>query len=738
MTSAYPNTCRKAPRPSCERESGRWGLQLTGCSPCPFPALSKLTRWEDRFEKDMERIRPNDRARAGALLPVVPSPHDWSNFLEAVEAEWPTWLRGLGEKPHCLIVLYGGLAFYEYEEGRFWPQFQAALGGTTIPPSRQTEINETFVSAADRLGFRIIRHETWTESVGSAVYQIGIPLSLWDGFLDICEWALWRPDWKCLAPLEWSEAVSRRAGGRRRLATFLRESREVTAERIQEMLDARRWLTEDKSLTIDDIKQACFLRPEYFDYVPETADFLRPTNPASLLAHRPRVVWNAERWRLSLHVPGVAALPSTWQIASVVEQAAATAHEIPLNSAAFRPVLEVRLEEPNGFRREWELPGLAPCGLFDLEDGRAVNLKREQLPVRAYDLLSLEPLGSVERTGFDEQEHPVNDPCQLEDGTTCYRTRLLPNDRFARLSFAERGVTRELWFRDRARIEAFVYAGAGHRAANFRWFDGFMKVDHLPLISLGIPFGYFGDTDVALQRQIGVFVDGNSVGGRWQKSHDDEHRQFYFWHWGPDVLGQPKCDGRPGTERTPFRGKRTLTVKAPELGICVTERQLELENPKPGMDECWSSLPGGFLPWFVLCQRPQGMRRCDIAHAENAIAPGQQVRYDLLRRYATVGLLKQEGHTWGIAESRAVLSRLSGGECEMRFCGNPCTLWGLFRLMYDRHRTLRLPAIAVVKNKGELPFLSMRWEGEFEPDLRHYLDTHSVRIVPNLWKEPSK
>ena len=233
-------------------------------------------------------------------------------------------------------------------------------------------------------------------------------------------------------------------------------------------------------------------------------------------------------------------------------------------------------------------------------------------------------------------------------------------------------------------------------------------------------------------------MDETCVAGRWQKSHEDERRQFYSWRWDADVAVQPPCGPPANFERTPFRGKRTLTVKAPGLGICIEERQLELENPKPGMDDCWKNLPGEFLPWFVLCQNPQRMMRSDIEHAENAIWPGQEVRYDLLRKYAGLGLLKQQGHAWAIAESRGVLSKLPGGECQLQFCGNPCILWGLFRLMHDRHRRSHLPVVEVEKSGGDPPFLSMRWEGELQRNLRNYLETHEVRIVPDLWRQHSK
>jgi len=310
------------------------------------------------------------------------------------------WTR---RESHCLAVLYGGLAFYEYQDRALWPQFATALQRQPFLPNEQTQINATFSAAVSRLGLRVKRREGSADWVGTAIYHIGIPLSLWEGFLDVCEWALWQPDWEALDDADWRGAMSGRTGGLTRLKTFLCENREAARVKIQEMLGARKVLTEDESLTIDDVKQVCFLRSEYFDYVPETADFLRPANPASLLEHSPRLVWDEQRWRLSLHVPGVAALPASWRIATVLQQAALTPHEILLNSAAFNPALKVRLEEPNG-AQEWDLPGSEPWGLFDLSDGRAVNSKREQLPVRAYDLISQGPLASVQREGFDEQE----------------------------------------------------------------------------------------------------------------------------------------------------------------------------------------------------------------------------------------------------------------------------------------------------------------------------------------------
>ena len=64
--------------------------------------------------------------------------------------------------------------------------------------------------------------------------------------------------------------MGKRAGGRQRLKTFLIENREAATDLIQEMHDARNILSNDVTLKIDELYQACFLRDEYFGEVPET------------------------------------------------------------------------------------------------------------------------------------------------------------------------------------------------------------------------------------------------------------------------------------------------------------------------------------------------------------------------------------------------------------------------------------------------------------------------------------
>jgi hypothetical protein len=188
-------------------------------------------------------------------------------------------------------LLYCGLAFYEYDENRFWPQFAKAVGSEELPANQQTEINTVFAAAVDKFLLELKRRDKSTDFVGSAVSLIGIPLSLWDGFLEICDWTIWRKDWRSLSDQEWKDAVDKRSGSRTRLRRFLTDNRESASGFIQDVLDAREILLSEPQLTIRDIARASILRQEYFDDVPETADFLRPQDPDSLFRYRVRLIW---------------------------------------------------------------------------------------------------------------------------------------------------------------------------------------------------------------------------------------------------------------------------------------------------------------------------------------------------------------------------------------------------------------------------------------------------------------
>jgi hypothetical protein len=189
----------------------------------------QLEKWEVFFKEKLESLGAATRHKAGALLPLIPDREQWARFLATIQSEWAAWEHDLTSYPACLLVLYGGLAFYEYDERVFWRHFAKAIGKDSVHPNRQTEINQAFSQIAERLGFRILRVEDRTTSyVGSAVYQAGIPLSFWDGFLEICEWASWQDSWSTLSDEDWAQVVEKRMSGQTRLKRFLIDNREAT------------------------------------------------------------------------------------------------------------------------------------------------------------------------------------------------------------------------------------------------------------------------------------------------------------------------------------------------------------------------------------------------------------------------------------------------------------------------------------------------------------------------------
>ncbi len=705
----------------------------------------QLPDWEESFQEKLAAIDASKRDNPGALLPIIPNREKWDEFSFAVRSEWNVWKRDLDRYPACLIVLYGGLAFFEYDESTFWPYFASLVGSPSIPANQQAELNNSFLRASERHGLRIVSRtirRTPHFYVSVAVSQIGIPLSLWDGFLEICDWASWLDNWEVFTDEEWAQAIAKRTGSRTRLKNFLIENRNTSTSLIRELLDARTILTANPEWTVTELSKACFLRAEYFEEVPETAEFLLPTNPEFLIRDRAQLNWDEQRGRIRLYLPSIHQnkLPATWCLENLRQPASASPDELILNSLAFQSTLSLKLIGANATDSQ-RLRGISPWGLFDLDNnGRLVNPDREYLPLHSYVLVSPAQLPNITRDGFEEMECPSNTRFEFNDGTQCFVTYLWPTGKFAELRLGDHGNPAIIRFRPSSKIEARFFVGTGSHAANFsRLPHDEVKIEDWPILCLAIPRGYYKDNQVVLSDKFRVFIDRKLAFGKWEarEVHLDDGKDFYVWNWSKRPLNYEKT--KSGTAKsfkqlTDFyrppvsHGKMILSIQASGFS---EQYQIYKDDPKAGMEKCWSKLPGAFLPWFLLCQTQEGMKWDDLLFACDIIAPSLRLSPYLLRKYEKDGFFVQKGVLWKIAESRATLADVENEQCQLDYCGDPSLLWRLYRWM--SRPGISLPDVAVINKRGELPYLRMIWDAHRNDEIIYRLQHMNVHIGSSLW-----
>jgi hypothetical protein len=711
----------------------------------------EITHWEGEFSKKIASMSSSDIGRAGSFLQFIPSHDQWDIFLTDVRSSWKSdWKAFLSSFPNSLVVLYTGLAFYEYDDAAFWKPFAHHLDVPLPKPNHQTEINSAFANAAKNIGLKILETTAGTSFVGSAVHHIGVPLSLWDGFIDICNWAL-KVDYRALSSEEWRERISKRLGSRRRLITFLTENRDAANIILQELIDARKVLTEDQTLSVDDIKQASLLRGEYFDEVPETADFLRPNNPESLFKDRPRILWNQWRGGPDLHLPPVKedSLPAEWDVDGEKSRADSGAILIPLEGKIFKPWIDVNLLS-NGKSQNRRLKGLALWGLFDLErGGRLVGKGRETLPLRNYLFASSEKIESVQLEGFDTTEGSTNEHHVFRDGSACYLTKLYPTNAVSTLRVQHKSKIEVIQFRTKEKMESQIFFGTGYKAAYFYRVDQKLKFEEWPTLCVAIPKGYWQDDNKVLSEKFKILVDTHKAHGHWQKREPrvDTNREYYFWKWEnqpfleikpsiPGVIKDLKDLGK--CVQTPvLSGERQLSIQSPEFGLSL-QYPVVKEKPNQTIDRRWEGLPGKFLPFFLLSQTDEGYDWDDLMIAKEAIAPAEPLFSSrLLRQYEEHGLLIARARKWTIGENRAVINTVND-KIEVDYCGAPPILWNLYRVMQyviaeQKLNSSELPALEVVAKRGALPFLRMAWRASLRRDVEAHFRRRNVCVRSSLW-----
>lgn len=285
-----------------------------------------LQEWEREFEARLKAVPMEKRDKAGALLSIIPSHEEWDRFCDSIRHEWHRWKFHLEQYPHCLTVLFGGLAFFAYDENTFWPHLEKAVGSGRLPVNQHSDIGKAFFSVADRLGLRTLMRKGERSFVGTAVFHTGIPLSLWEGFLAVCEWASWNSGWQELDDEKWAEAIGKRVGGRQRLKKFLIGERNAASQSICDFHAARQLLKEVRNPSRQDIFSIWSARSEYLEEVPETLDFLvGEENAESILDERVRLCWDDSGRRIGLHLPPVLVENAVWRLGAASQKAASGA-----------------------------------------------------------------------------------------------------------------------------------------------------------------------------------------------------------------------------------------------------------------------------------------------------------------------------------------------------------------------------------------------------------------------------
>jgi len=715
-----------------------------------------MDKWDVKFEDSLDRLQESDKHKAGILLPIVPKRADWEQFKNCCKDAWPVWRNKLADHKFCLIALFTGVAFFEYDDNTFWPHFNRAVGVQDIPANQQTKINEKFAKFICELNLEVRQNDRGKDYVDTAVYYAGVPLSLWGHFISICEWALWQEDWNRYCDQDWKEIVKRRTGNIPRLYNFLLSNRETAHSYIQAMLDARRLLLNDHKLTLDVLKSKTILRDEYLEDIPETAEFLRPSNPDSLLKDKIRLVWNDANYGFDLQLPGVAAnkLPASWQIFDK-NIAASTNPDVTysIDSKAFSSRIDLALQTNQGVTSKY-VPGIANWSLISLDNGVVVNGERDNVPVGNYAIVSQRPIQIIKKQGFDSSEDAVeNEEIELNDGYKCFLTRLWPaSPPRPLIRFKSNDIEKTIQFTTRDKIAVGVYIGKGSDATNYFRIGNLLKIEKLPLIYVQIPAGYFSDPFSVLRTKFKLIVDSSKGMGKWEKlPYETDGKENYIWDWN----SQPIQSEAAGKKLTSFKdlGKEWKPVKieglhsihvASEIG---THYSFDVDLVKPSYDfnDCFKSLPGKMLPFTIISQKMDGMTWEDIMLAHEVIAPQEKLYSSLLRRLADYGLLRQSDRKWFIAESRAVVevknvnssSKIILEKCVVDYAGDLSILWGLYR--YVRAKSSKgpkvsFPQIEIMTSKGLPPQCRMHWGSYHKLDIVQYFKDHGVKICQNsIW-----
>ena len=385
-----------------------------------------IRQWEDAFARQWKTTQTSG---AGGMLRLIPDRTRWELFARVWREQRPDKIvQRLDDYPHALIVLFDGLAYFSYDEGRYWPQFEQEIWSSSH--AYQALLRAAYRKACDLLRLPFITGLGGELAVATAVYQIGIPISMWADALEFAEAILRKPGWSAWDSQRWQSEVYNRTPTHPRLRSFLINNEASAREIVAEMSAVRDLARDNPNATIADLRRlrpSSTLRDEYFDDVPETADFLRPSDPISLLAHLPFVEWDREKLAVYLNLPAVTEAQTSWVVNGHRMPARANPIRFRLGHAAFARRISVTLDGPEP--ASFDLDGIEPWGIMNLSRGRLVRWSGAPeltLVSDEYMLISERPFAAVELHGFDTRNYDVNSETRLADGSCCYVTVLSP------------------------------------------------------------------------------------------------------------------------------------------------------------------------------------------------------------------------------------------------------------------------------------------------------------------------
>ncbi|MCX7824473.1 MAG: hypothetical protein N2689_02835 [Verrucomicrobiae bacterium] len=729
-------------------------------------AADLLPQLENDARAAYEGIPADHRAKMGACVAALPDADGLQQYLATLREAWlQGWCNNPGRYPHLLLRLYHCVAFLRYEGNAFWASFGEAVGDSRIADDGnwQGDVNKAFARIAEDLGLKILcgvdrsRHLY----VQSAVRHVGIPVRVWRGFVEVCERLFVEAqDWKQWPDARWEDAINLWLGGRKNLRAFFVENRPTAAKWIDEMLEARRILEKNPDWTLDDVAQVSHLRPEYFDEVPETAIFLRPTETESLFRDRPRLRLRWQPGSVAIHIEtprlkSESLLPSEWFAPGQRVKASTNPVAIPLHGAAFTQDLPLKLVRAGEELKVYRLRGLSPWGLWSESSGSFISLQARELPMDDYVLVSksrLEFANSDGWLGDDEDETRWNQEARMPDGSTCFVSRLVPDARRAMLEVAG---WHRITFAPRVRLELRVFPRVTERFFLTFTPPNSIALPAWPRFVLKAPKGLLADTadetQALLQNEFRFFAGDTPIPGNWRHDEDAsrhlEGEDVFFYrvqeNWLPTAHNPRPARvlrdfGDLGRIEPPPPTSHQLTVqlRAKRHGVIPFGDSPEILFTKESpLSEAFAKkleFPfRDYWPWHVLTVTQDHATWEEMRLAFDLMNYGNvQMKYYPFQQIEKHGMAIRRGRRWTDFQNRIHFGPHQSGNYTVRYSGLTDAIYAILREIEPVEK------ITARWERGHPPHLEICFSlrGDTDKRLRQACQRAGIRIMKeSLW-----